>query len=284
LKETVKKGNLVSSDMVAPTSECAAPGGGSHDWKPLAPANTTAGGFVISPRLRGCVYVMYYMPPNTVPIPLGTAWAVESKSRSLLLTAYHCLNLQNVDPATLQRYLYICKSIALNDDGSVTFGAPVLSVTGVNGDSISDIAILKAGGTVFAERITLCPLSDFPSADNEDVVKSYHVPCQSFPSDIPMLTSVPTDYQKVLMQSKHHYFISGEHMHGSSGGVVVDRNGQAVALICSGYVPGLQLPLLPNDLNALWERVSALSEGRGTYTRCVNLSAVPALYYFCEQN
>ena len=220
------------------------------------------------------------MPPNTFPIPLGTAWVVNSSSMRLLLTAYHCLN-----PATgfqaIQNHLFVIRSLACNDDGTFSIENQI-PVVAIEGDKVSDIAVLQAG-TPFSAGIPLCPLSQFPTASDESVVKTYHAPCQSFPSEIPFLSSRPTDFGKVLLESRHHYFISGDHMHGSSGGVVVDIRGWAVGLISSGYIPGFVLPL-PDSLQTLWETVSALTEGRGNYTRCVKFYTVPALYAFLEAN
>jgi len=238
---------------------------------------------IYSPRLRGSVYVLAYIPPNAFPRLLGTAWAVESQSQQLLLTALHCLDpeLNPISFEALQDHLYIAKSIQLNDDNTTTIDAPI-SVRAIDACRVSDVAVLRST-TPLPDPISLCPQQELPSVDHEEAVKTYHVPCQSFPADIPIASAMATDYTKIIMQSNHHYFVPGEHMHGSSGGVVVDRRGRAVGLISSGFVPGIKLPL-PDSFKTLWETVSALSEGRGTYTRCVKVNVVNGLYEYCASH
>mmetsp|Transcript_32174 Transcript_32174/g.43942 ORF Transcript_32174/g.43942 Transcript_32174/m.43942 type:complete len:281 (-) Transcript_32174:539-1381(-) len=245
---------------------------GSHPQRPAAPA---------TPRLKDFVFVLVFMPPKTFPNALGTAWVVNSSSMTLLMTALHCLN-PPMGFETIREHLYVVKSIIYNDNDSITYDTPPIAVRAICGDMVSDVAVLQADFR-FSEGIAMCPISQFPSARNEDKVKTYYVPCQSFPYDTPILSSSYTDYSKVLLESNHHLFLAGQHMHGSSGGVVVDVLGRAVALICSGYIPGIKLPL-PDCFQTVWETVSALSEGRGTYTRCVKFNAVPALHSFLEEH
>jgi hypothetical protein len=237
---------------------------------------------IYSPRLRGCVYVLVFMPPNTFPRLLGTAWAVESHSNQLLLTARHCLVPgYTISFETLNSHLFIVKSVQLNDDGTTTITGAI-PVTVFNACPVSDVAVLRSPMPL-PEAIPLCPQQEVPSMDDEAAVKTYYVPCQSFPDVIPVAATTVTDYTKITMQSNHHYFIPAEHMHGSSGGVVVDRGGRAVGLITSGFVPGINLPI-PDSFNTMWETVSALSDGRGTFTRCVKINVVTGLYELCAFN
>lgn len=234
---------------------------------------------MVSPRLGNCVFVLAVLLPNQFPSTLGTAWAVSSPSKRLLLSALHCLRT-SVAYDVLKEHLYVVESIAFNDDGTVRFGRHV-KVEVLDGDEVSDIVALRAAETL-EHTIDLCPVDEI--AAGEDLkVKSYHCPCQTFPHDIPVLSATHTDYGKVKFFSDHHLFVSGEHMHGSSGGVVVDLSGRAIALVCSGYVPGVKLPI-PDSFQTIWERVSALSEGRGIYTRCIMFSVVRGLYTFVANN
>jgi hypothetical protein len=232
-----------------------------------------------SPRLGGCVYVLAYMPPGIFPLVLGTAWAVECQSATLLVTARHIMdsNSTQVPYEELVRHLFIMKSVQVNDDGTTTVAGSI-SVSAVTGDGVSDVAVLKAA-TPLPAAIPLCPIGQFPSTDNEDRVKTYHVPCQNFGSDCPVVSVQATVFNKIFMESKHHYFIVGENTHGSPGGVVVDEMGRAVAMVCSGYVPGVVLPL-PNDFNTEWDRLSALPHDTSTFTRCVKFDVVPDLYSY----
>lgn len=214
---------------------------------------------------------------------LGTAWAVECRSQTLLLTACHCLQSTIADIEAFRDNLCILKSISMNDDGSATIEGEI-PVRALTGNEIADVAVVAVNDSrSLPERISLCPVNEFPSATEEDQVKTYHCSIQSFPDVSPVCVADATGYTKVT-ETPHHYFVRAEHMHGSSGGVVVDRRGRAVGLICSGYVPGgVQLPL-PDSFQTVWETRTALSEGRGVFTRCVKLSAVDRLYQYLSEN
>jgi hypothetical protein len=69
-------------------------------------------------------------------------------------------------------------------------------------------------------------------------------------------------------------FVTGEHMRGSSGGVVVDSMARAVGLICSGYIPGIIIPGAFLTLNTVWETVTALSDGTAGFTKAVQLKEI----------
>lgn len=178
--------------------------------------------------------------------------------------------------------LCILKSISMNDDGSATIEGEI-PVRALVADEVADVAVLTVQySSQLPYRISLCPLNEFPSAIEEDQVKTYHCPIQSFLEVSPMCSADVTGYTKVR-ETRHHYFVRSEHMHGSSGGVVVDRRGRAVGLISSGFVPGVQLPL-PDSFHTMWETVTALSEGRGAFARCVKLSAVNGLYQYLSEH
>jgi hypothetical protein len=222
------------------------------------------------------------MRPNEFPIPLGTAWVIVSGSMTLLVTARHCLNPPNTGFEAIENHLFVVKNIIYNDDGTINFDDDIIPVRAVSGDPVADIAVLKAN-IVFPQGIALCPRDEYPTVDNEDRVKTYHVPCQSFPHETSILACRATEYSKILFESRHHFYLSGEHMHGSSGGAVVDTQGRAVGLICSGYIPGITLPL-PDSFQTVWETITALSNGTGTYTRCVKFNVVPTMYTFFGEN
>jgi hypothetical protein len=134
---------------------------------------------VVTPRLSDRVYILIHYRENTFPVLVGNAWVVQSQSNSLLLTAFHCLETPYNKHKNLDN-LYIIDSISLNADETVNLSPfPPIPVEVFNGDTISDVAVLRANLS-FPRFIELCPLDSFPSVHNEDKVKSYHCPCQSF--------------------------------------------------------------------------------------------------------
>lgn len=177
------------------------------------------------------------------------------------------------------------QSISFHDDNTFTFAPHVpLPVDVLGAETISDVAVLRAQ-FAFDASIPLCPPDEFPTAVQESRVKSYHCPCQMFPEPISALSWMSTGYNTMQMVTDHHMYITGQHMHGSSGGVVVDRMGRAVAVITSGYVPGMGvLSIFSNPFHTVWEAVTALSEGRGVFTKCTKLNAVHDFYGFCASH
>lgn len=195
---------------------------------------------------------------------------VESRSHSLLLTACHCLQSGGT--------FSLIRSITSNDDGTTVLEpSDPIQVQVVVVDTISDVAILKANQT-FPDAIKLCPAQEYPTAIEEDVVKSYHCPISMFlDGAIDSISVMATSYNKLLVSTSHHLYVTGEHMRGSAGGVVVDAFGRAVGLICSGYVPGIRLPGDYPSLDTAWENLTVLSNGTGSFTKAVQLQAIPDL-------
>jgi hypothetical protein len=198
-------------------------------------------------------------------------------NRCRRLCSCHCLS-------GVENPLYLLKALTRNDDGSLIVEPPaMISVHAIGYESVSDIAILK-NAEVANSWIPLCPLAEFPTTDNEDRVKSYHYPISMFTDNqVDTISVMSTDYSKIPMTSRHHMFITGEHMKGSSGSVVVETRGRAVSLICSGYAPGLRLSCSePFETN--WEMMTVLSDRSGLFTKTVKFSAVPNLYSFLANN
>lgn len=234
---------------------------------------------MLSPRLGDCVFVLMSMHTGA-PTLLSTAFVVASQSGSCLLTASHGL----IPVAQNLGSLFLVSSITNNDDGTTTMEpCPPISVEVVEADPVSDIAVLRAR-TPFERSISLCPPDEFPSARREDIVKSYHCPIAMYTNgEVDTAAVMATSYDKLKMESRHHLYVTSEHMKGSSGGVLVDIHGRAVGLICSGYVPGVRLPI-PDSFQTLWETVTALSDGSGAFTKAVKFSCVPSLYSFLANN
>lgn len=219
-----------------------------------------------SPRLAELLYVVVTFDANNFPVPLGSAFVAESKSMTLLITADH------VATGSSGTRLFVVRKMTRLTDGSLCMepSAPI-EVVLLARDATSDVAVLRCTSHVFPKSIKLCPRGEEPSIENEDRVKSYHCPIQLFVDCyMDTIACVGTDYSKLRMSSSHHYWLAGEHVHGSSGGVVVDTNGRAVGMIVSGHVvgnsggPRLETGVI--EIDSRWEKISALSDGTGPYT------------------
>jgi hypothetical protein len=74
-------------------------------------------------------------------------------------------------------------------------------------------------GSPLPRRISLCPLNDpFPSAMDEDQVKTYHCAIHSFPEVSPLCSAEATGYTSVRETPRIIDFVRSEHLHGSSRG------------------------------------------------------------------
>lgn len=235
-----------------------------------------------SPRLGNCVYLLITFISGA-PYLLGTAWVVASQSGRLLLTAYHCLILAKDS----LKSLFLLECISYNPDGAIWLDPSTpIAVEVVAADPVSDAAVLRAG-IVFPQSIPLCPATQYPTSRNEDRVKAYHCPIQMlFDGKIDAMAPMATSYDTVKQVSVHHFLICNAYLQGSAGGVVVDVSGRAVGLICSGYVPGVLLPI-PDPFGTQREEVftcSSYYNGLYPYARCVKLSSVRNLEVILSSN
>jgi len=227
-----------------------------------------------SPRMD-CVFILMHKTKSSGPVPLGTAWVVDSQSRRLLLTANHCLPVQN----SLNDTLFLVEGLSRNADGTIALSSQPIHVHINCACLTSDVAVLQAD-SAFGKMIPLCPPQDYPVQRKEHQVKSYHYPIQMFTEgQVDAISCESTGYVPMSGTTNHHFHVKGQHTHGSSGGPVVDFLGRACGVLCSGYIPGAKLSI--NDpFNTLWETVTALSEGHGPCTKAVKLSCVNGLYEY----
>lgn len=244
-----------------------------HDFIMPAPAPAPADpaptdrGRRNSPRLMSSVFILIAFI-NGGYTPVGSSFIVPSHSGTLLLTAHHCLQ-----PGADHHALV--KTITRNDDGTYVSEPPVpIKVEAVAGDPVADVAVLRAE-RVLEGPIPLCPIDQYPVPENEDVVKSYYCPCQLFNDEqTDLLGVMATDLVKVTAVSRHHILILSEHRGSSGGGVVVDEQGRAVGLICSGRVEGAPLVSISSSLETVWDNATASSNGTALFVKATKLSAV----------
>lgn len=182
---------------------------------------------------------------------IGTAVIVESVSKDILLTAGHCVYVD--DDKRYGRYDFACcafvtKSVqvAKNDaknteyekGGDDTDGRfyeyhglfPVEIVTAKNKP---DIAVLRrVDGNQFeeADMIKLCPPEDIPwlrnARDWEAEIMCFHCPITKFDidQDYEKLECCTSNWLQVVAKSPHHFWVEENFREGSSGGAIVLGN------------------------------------------------------------
>lgn len=231
-----------------------------------------------SPRKGECVYLLCQRLPSGEIRPLGTAFAVECRSKTLLLTALHCV----IDESTaiLLTDLFIVDGLERVTGQEVLLSTPI-NVSVVQASDVAiDVACLKAE-VPFKDAISLCPITELPSLKSEYKVKAYHCPVRIYLECVsPIINVTSTAYSKVVSQSHHHIFVSQGLglMQGSSGGPVVDSVGRLIGIIRGGL--HIEQPPInqPTDelqvLNTLWEQMTHMSESYSSLVSAVIASKI----------
>jgi hypothetical protein len=217
--------------------------------------------------------------------PIGTAFAVQSHSRRLLLTAGHCVKDYNTRFSLGE--FYITSGIGRTDNGYEYLSEPIRAfLVEVSAPEI-DVACLEVE-TPFQHVISVCPSDEIPDIIEEDQVKVYH--CAVFPfleGETPALNISASRFDKLAFQSYHHIFLNEGMTRGSSGGPVVDKYGRLVGIIQAGVRPGpnpLQQVIVPEAsfLNVLWDAMTHMSNSYITYVKAIVPSRIPNLLTFLQ--
>jgi hypothetical protein len=222
--------------------------------------------------------------------PVGTAFAVDSFTKTILLTAGHCV--VDYQSNTVAGELFITTGMSRMSDGRMEYENPLIPIDILEcGHEKIDIAVLKRKDNVpFEKTIPACPIEQIPTTRNEEKVKMYHYPIRPFmEGEFSICDISVTNYNKLFGKSGHHMYLEEGPLEGSSGAAVVDRFGRYVGLIQSGYRVGpnpIQQPLAPGPifLNVLWDTVTYLSNSYACYTRAIITSAVPNLQEIINNN
>jgi hypothetical protein len=174
-----------------------------------------------SPALTGSVYVLCDSDN-----PVGTAFAVTSKDgeNRIALTAFH-----NIDVPTRGR-LTLVEKIERSDTGGLVMNG-VITVSLIGHDKCLDWAILQRDDlTPFPEPITI----ETQRPVVEDYLKLYHCPVLLFNDGLlNFIESTPENWTKVGFVRPPIITVDTGAFGGSSGGVFVNKFGNAVALFLS---------------------------------------------------
>ncbi len=169
------------------------------------------------------------------PTPRGTAFSIATSGRNLLLTASHV-----VTPHADQRW-FIARSFQRDAAGwhpdGTSWPVDLVSLGAVDVDAVA--VLMLAENRQFGENdmIHVCRVSDIPSVRDEIKFKTYYCPIDDVASDedFPPLEASPSDW-KPAYAIQHSdcgkMWMRNALCGGSSGGVVVDRQGRAVAIHC----------------------------------------------------
>lgn len=186
----------------------------------------------LSPRLGHLVFVLFVVVDG-IPTPCGTAFSIATAGRNLLLTAS-----QVVGPHATHRW-YIDRSF--HASGWHPDGTPwPVDVVAQGVVDVDDVAVLMLSeNRQFGENdmIHVCSVSDIPSVRDKMKLKTYYCPIGDVASDkyFPSLEASPSDW-KPAYAIQHvdcgKMWMRNALCRGSSGGVVVDRQGRAVAMHC----------------------------------------------------
>lgn len=192
------------------------------------------------PPYRMCVFVLCRMTLTGFR-PVGTAVAVKSAGRDMLLTAGHCVKFREA--------LYFCLPQLLHPYNlmEIPLGAFNVEVVVASNDS-PDIAILRrSDGRMFdIECPAIMPISDLPW--NRDPhgwgghAYAFHVPLDIIDhasNDEAGTPDVVGDVENVTlhMPTRHHFRLRSFER-GSSGGAIISHDGRLMGVIAKTQLYG----------------------------------------------
>jgi hypothetical protein len=178
-----------------------------------------------SPPYRSAIFVFYYINSKHQIAPLGTAVAIDCRSKQIMLTAGHCCFADNN-----RKYinnLFITKSLGKDNGGCLIVPGTRFPVEILYCTKSPDIGILRRiDGLMFDRTIPLCPREEIPwimDPENWEVkAKCYHCAIDYFLlTDGPSVSCEASEYRPIASGSEHHFSIREEFLGGSSGGAWV---------------------------------------------------------------
>ena len=186
-----------------------------------------------SPHKLGAIFI--FIDNND---PVGTCFAIQGKndSKNYVLTACH--NLRSVR-ALGDKYFLAEKMIRHNSGIIVTIPSVPIEVKLIDFDDENDWAILQRTDSMFFNETIEVQKK---TCAREDLVKTYHCPVSLFTqidtSVMQALLPVATSWCKVTDVDSKLILAESGLTQGSSGGVIIDREGKGLAIYLSSISAG----------------------------------------------
>lgn len=183
---------------------------------------------------RKCIFILFYFQ-DEIPYPQGTAFAIQSPAKNILLTA-----AQNIltDKTLKDCDWFITTSLDRDADGWVVNG-PYMPVVIKGIDVSTGIAMLYLMQPNYHfpddEVLKLCPREDIPNVPEEQEFRTLYCPVGDLAQDLsyPSLVVAASEWKKAYSIQKNNngkMWLKGGLCFGASGGVVINKNGYAVAI------------------------------------------------------
>jgi hypothetical protein len=183
---------------------------------------------------RKCVFILFRFEGD-IPHPQGTAFAIQSPSQNTLLTA-----AQNIiaEKSMTDINWHITASLDRDADGWIA-NSPFMHVVIKAIDMANGIAVLTLFQQNYqfpdSEVLHICPKEEVPNVIEEQEFKTYYCPISDLVQDVtyPSLSITASEWKRAYSIQKGNngkMWLKGGLAHGASGGVVVNKQGQAVAI------------------------------------------------------
>ena len=182
-----------------------------------------------SPRLMNSVFILI----DANLSPAGTAFVI---SPTCVISAYHCVADDANKPTKKHtKQWLIANGLERKSDGNVSVLPPQTVIPlEVKKFVIKDdwVLLCRTDGLVFDvdQVVPVCPRDSVPKHDDEVKVKIYHCPIDLFRDGMVDVVRPCSVEHRLAMTSNHRAFVQTGLFCGSSGGLFVLMNGNALAM------------------------------------------------------
>lgn len=122
-----------------------------------------------SPPYRNKIFVLYVLKKGRNVHPLGTAVAIDSASKTILLTAGHCCYANRECTRRIVSNLFCATSMQKTAEGNFEVNGNSFPVSLIYSSKTPDIGILRrTDGEMFQAPIPICPELQVPWVENPD--------------------------------------------------------------------------------------------------------------------
>jgi len=215
--------------------------------------------------------------------PLGTTFVVKSTAGNLLLTAFHTFEANHECTSW-----FITKVVNRDEkNGNWVFDNDLLEVSRVYEHRDLDVALISVTRPGFTfdqkEMIPICPPEHLPVSSEEPQFKTYYYAIDDVSMEtMTYLDFSYTEWKKMYMISRFHLYLHGGLCGGSSGGLVINRAREAVAMHIESFNNSKSVQDISNeggrsssksDLNSMIsESLNSLHNTHSSTQKCVILS------------